>query len=67
LSGPAWTTIHLLMLPSVAGMKGTYYHTQLFLLRWGSHELFCLGWPQTMILPISASPVAWITGQAWPQ
>jgi hypothetical protein len=30
--------------------------------RWGSHELFALGWPQTMILLISASQVAGITG-----
>jgi hypothetical protein len=28
----------------------------------GSHELFSPGWPQTSILPISASQVARITG-----
>jgi hypothetical protein len=30
--------------------------------RWGSHELFCLGWHQAVIFSISASQVARITG-----
>jgi hypothetical protein len=39
----AWTVILLLMCPLIAGMTG------------GPWELFCMGWPQIMILLISAS------------
>jgi hypothetical protein len=28
----------------------------------GSCLTFCPGWPWTLILPMSSSPVAWITG-----
>jgi hypothetical protein len=39
-SRPAWTVIHLLMFPSVAGMTGTYQHAHFFSIESGSHELF---------------------------
>jgi hypothetical protein len=31
----------------------------LFSSRWESHKLFCLGWPETVILLISASSIVW--------
>jgi hypothetical protein len=49
----------------VPGMTGMYDHAQLLLTEMGSHELFCLGWPQTTILPKSASQVARITGMSY--
>jgi hypothetical protein len=38
------------------------YHAQLFLLRWGSQELFCPGWTNSTILPILTLQVANIAG-----
>jgi hypothetical protein len=49
------------MLLTIAGMTGAYHPAQL-LVEMGSHELFCSGWPRTMILLISASQVAQIIG-----
>jgi hypothetical protein len=60
LPRPAWSVTpppHF-SLPSVAGMTGTYYHTQLFSIEMGSYKLFCLSFPGTAILLISASLVA---------
>jgi hypothetical protein len=37
-------------------------HFALVILEMGSQQNICLGWPQTTTLPISASPVASITG-----
>jgi hypothetical protein len=51
-------------LPTIAGVMGTCHHAQLpslFPWGWGSPKLFCLGWPGTVILPMSASQVAKIT------
>jgi hypothetical protein len=46
------------MLPTIAGMTGTYHYTQLFSVEMGvSLTFFCMG---TMILPISVSHVAWV-------
>jgi hypothetical protein len=42
-------------------MKRTYHCAQLFLLRWGLANFFA-GWPRTVILQISASHVAGVTG-----
>jgi hypothetical protein len=38
----------------IARMTGVHRHTQLFLLTWVSLT-FCLGWPEAVILLISAS------------
>jgi hypothetical protein len=43
-------------------MTGIYHSTQLSSVEMESHNLFCLGWPGTSILPISASQVARIVG-----
>jgi hypothetical protein len=50
------------MLPTVAGMTGLYHHAQFFSVEMESRELVCLGWPGTMILPISASQVTGLIG-----
>jgi hypothetical protein len=54
------------MLPAIAGMTGTHHHGQLFLMEMETHDLFffffCSGCPGTMILLISASHIALITG-----
>jgi hypothetical protein len=55
------------MLPAVAGITGTYHVIQLFSsiffsVEIGSHKLFCLGCSGTVVLWISASQVARITG-----
>jgi hypothetical protein len=42
-------------------MTGTGYHAQLFSIEMGSHKLLPF-WPENMILLISASQVARITG-----
>jgi hypothetical protein len=55
----AWTTILLFYSYAITGMTGMRQHTWLFSIEIGSHELFCLGWPGTMILLISASCIAW--------
>jgi hypothetical protein len=46
---------------NIAGTTDVYHHTWLFLLRW-SLLTFCLGWPQTIIVLVSASQVPEITG-----
>jgi hypothetical protein len=51
----------------VAGMTGLDHHSQFFLVEMGAGVLgaslnFCLRWPWTTILRISASQVARITG-----
>jgi hypothetical protein len=57
-----WTTILLFaFLCAISVMICTHQHTQL-LVEMKSPKLFCLGWPQITILPISASQVARITG-----
>jgi hypothetical protein len=65
---PAWTTIHLPMASHIAEITGAYNHTQL--IGWyGASLTSSLDWARTMILPISASWVAGITGvyhHAWP-
>jgi hypothetical protein len=38
-------------------MTGICHNTQV-LLEMGSYKLFCLGWPGTIILPISVSQIA---------
>jgi hypothetical protein len=45
-------------LSTIAGKMGIHHHTHLFS-EMGSHELFCLGWPGTTVLPILASHVPW--------
>jgi hypothetical protein len=50
------------MFPAVAGMTGAHHHAWLFSIDMGFQLLFCLGWPWTTILLISASQVARITG-----
>jgi hypothetical protein len=52
------------MLPAIAGMTGTYHHSQFFSVEMASHTLFCLNWSRAVILPISASKIAW-TLQGW--
>jgi hypothetical protein len=56
-AGLDWVLISTL--PTVAAMTGTYHHAQLISTEMGSHQLFCLGWPGTVILLISAFRVAW--------
>jgi hypothetical protein len=43
-------------------MTGMHHHIQLFLVEMESCKVFSPGWPGTMILQISASQVARITG-----
>jgi hypothetical protein len=43
-------------------MTGTPHSAQLLLVKMGPLEFFCLQWPCTAILPISASIVAKISG-----
>jgi hypothetical protein len=45
-------------LPTIAENTTMHHGTQLFSTEMGSYELFCPGWPGTLILPISASQVA---------
>jgi hypothetical protein len=45
--------------PVIAGMTGMHHNAQLFSIEMESHELFCLGWLGTVILPISVSHIAW--------
>jgi hypothetical protein len=52
-----------LCFPGVAGMTGTQHCTKPWV---GSQWTFCPDWPQTMILPISASQVVKITGVSHP-
>jgi hypothetical protein len=47
-----------------AGMTDTHYNIQLLLVEMGISLHFCLSWPQTAMLQISASWVAGITGMA---
>jgi hypothetical protein len=49
----------LFTLPAVAVMIAMCHGAQLFSVKMVSYELFCLNWPGTIILPISASHVAW--------
>jgi hypothetical protein len=51
------------MFPTEAAMTGTDHHA-FFSVEIGSQELFAWGWPQTVILLISASQVASITGMS---
>jgi hypothetical protein len=57
LLGPSWTTILLFMLPALLEWQ-VHTTTSSLLVEMGSHALFCLGWPQTMIVLISLSWVA---------
>jgi hypothetical protein len=64
----AWIVILLFELPCRTWMTDMYHYPQL-LIEMGVSRTFCLGWPQTLILPISASLVARITGvshHTWP-
>jgi hypothetical protein len=61
IPGPRWIEILLFVLPGITGMMGVYHHTQP-LVEMGVSQTFCPGWPQTLILPISASNVARIIG-----
>jgi hypothetical protein len=48
------------MLPTVARKTGVGVHTTLaFSIERESHELSCLGWPESTILWISAPWIAW--------
>jgi hypothetical protein len=51
------------MLPITAGMTGVYHHIQLLSIEMVSWKLLvvCLGWFETMILPISSFQVVRIT------
>jgi hypothetical protein len=40
-------------------MAGIHHQAQLFSIEVGSCKPFCLSWPGTVILPISASQVVW--------
>jgi hypothetical protein len=52
-----------LRLPTIAGMTGTHINTPcLFPIEMRSHRFFCLVWPGTAVLQISASQVAKIIG-----
>jgi hypothetical protein len=50
-----WTTILQFYASHCLWDDGLVYHTQLFSLKMGSFQLFCLGWSGTSILPVSAS------------
>jgi hypothetical protein len=50
------------MLPAIAGMVDTHHHPQHFSIEMGSPDLLYPSWLGTMILLISASQVARITG-----
>jgi hypothetical protein len=55
------TTILLPMAFPLTGITGPCHHTQVIDWKVVS-QVFCLGWPWTMIFLISTSSVAWITG-----
>jgi hypothetical protein len=50
----------------IAGMIGMSCYTKLLLVEMGVSWSFCPGWPQTVILPISAFWVTRITGMSHP-
>jgi hypothetical protein len=50
------------MASCVAGTTGMYHHTSLLIEMKSTH--FCLGWPQTVMVQISNSQVAEITGMS---
>jgi hypothetical protein len=50
------------MIPPVGGMAGSCHYSQPISVELSSSELFCLGWPGTMILLISALCTAGMTG-----
>jgi hypothetical protein len=52
-------------LPTIAGMTSAHHHAQLFSYEMESHKLFSLDLPLSMILPISISQVARITGMSY--
>lgn len=52
------------ILPTIAGMTDARHHSQLFSVEMGSHERFCTGWPETIILLITVSQVVRITSSA---
>jgi hypothetical protein len=55
--------LNIFKLPTISGMMGMHHYDQfVFPLGWGSHKLFCPGWPGTMILSISAFQISRITG-----
>jgi hypothetical protein len=61
---PSWTgTMISISASCVAGMTGTCHHAQI-LVEMGVSWIFCTGWPQMAIFPISASYVAKIIGMS---
>jgi hypothetical protein len=57
--GPSFSCFRL---PAVAQMTGSTTTSNFFSVKMELVNFFCLGWPETVILPISASLVARITG-----
>jgi hypothetical protein len=64
LHGLAWNHILLISAFHVAWHDRYTHHSIQSLAEMESWKLFCLGWPQTVILLISASHVARITGMS---
>jgi hypothetical protein len=62
LPRPAWTEIILFYSSAIAGVTVTM--PSFFLLRWSPHELFCSGWPRTVIPVVSGSHIAGMTGMS---
>jgi hypothetical protein len=60
----AWTVILLFTLLAIARMTGMYHYAQHFSVEMGSCKFFCLGWPGTMILLISASCYLGMSGMS---
>nr|XP_020039001.1 HSPB1-associated protein 1 isoform X2 [Castor canadensis] len=58
---------HSVLAPGTAGaeaeMTGTWYHIPAFSFDMGSDEVFCSGWPRTVIFPVSASHEVGMTGE----
>jgi hypothetical protein len=48
------TSILRFYFSAIFGVTGAFHYTQLFSIELKSCELFCLGWPGTIILPMSA-------------
>jgi hypothetical protein len=62
LSGLAWNMMLLYMLPEVAGITGVLHHANRIIDSDGISRTICLGWSQTLILPILVSQIARIIG-----
>jgi hypothetical protein len=62
---PAWTVREPIYASPIAGMTGTRHLSKpFFIAPGGASGLFAWDWPWAMILPVSGSQVARITGMS---